>query len=291
MLLRGYSGTVFTAPYIRSSGLSVKPSPSASLRRAAAALALTLFVASNALGWGREGHEVVAIIAERHLTARARERVRQILGPEGSLAAVSTWADEIRPSRPETAPWHYIDIPLNASAIDPARDCLKGDCVTTAITRFVAVLRDNAASADAKNEALKFVVHFVADLHQPLHCADNHNRGGNDVHVTFFGENANLHSVWDTLLIERIDPDTESYAKRLDDALTDSNITAFENGTVEDWALESHAVAQKVAYGALHAGETLELGAGYLQTAAPVVDLQLQKAGIRLASILNHALQ
>jgi S1/P1 Nuclease len=260
------------------------------LRRAVAAFALTLVVASDALGWGQEGHRVVATIAERHLTAKARERVRQILGPEGSLAAVSTWADEIRPSRPETAPWHYIDIPLNASAIDPARDCPNGDCVTAAITRFVAVLRDNASTPDAKSEALKFVVHFVADLHQPLHCADNHDRGGNDLHVTFFGENVNLHSVWDALLVERIDPNTESYAKRLDAALTDSDIRTFEQGTVEDWALESHAVAQKVAYGTPPSGETLKLGADYFQTAAPAVDLQLQKAGIRLGFILNEAL-
>jgi S1/P1 Nuclease len=283
---------VFTAPYIRSPRLSVNISPSASLHgAAAAAFALTLFVASNALGWGQEGHQVVSIIAERHLTAKARERVRQILGPEGSLAAVSTWADEIRPSRPETAPWHYIDIPLNASAIDPARDCPNADCVTAAITRFVGVLRDTASSPDAKSEALKFVVHFVADLHQPLHCADNHDRGGNDVHVTFFGTNTNIHSVWDTLLIERIDPNKESYAKRLDAALTDSNIDAFGKGTVEAWALESHEVAQKVAYGALPSGGTLELGPGYFQTVAPAVDLQLQKAGIRLASILNGALE
>jgi hypothetical protein len=282
---------VFTAPYIRSSGLSVKVLPSGSLRRAAAALTLTLFVASNALGWGQEGHRVVAIIAERHLIAKALERVRQILGPEGSLAAVSTWADEIRPSRPETAPWHYVDIPLGASAIEPARDCPNGDCVTAAITRFVAVLRDSASSPDAKNEALKFVVHFVADLHQPLHCADNHDRGGNDVRVTFYGEKANLHSVWDTLLIERIDSDTESYAKRLDAALTDSSIGAFEQGTVEDWALESHAVAQKVAYSALPRRENLDLGADYFQTVAPPVDLQLQEAGIRLAFVLNETLK
>jgi hypothetical protein len=261
------------------------------LRRAAAAFALTLVVASSALGWGQEGHRVVAIIAERHLTAKARERVRQILGPEGSLAAVSTWADEIRPSRPETAPWHYIDIPLDASAIDPARDCPKGDCVTAAITRFVAVLRNTASSPDAKSEALKFVVHFVADLHQPLHCSDNHDRGGNDVHVKFFGENGNLHSVWDTLLIERIDSNTESYAKRLDAALTDSSIGAFEQGMVEDWALESHSVAVKVAYGALPSGGTLDLGADYFQAASPAVDVQLWTAGIRLALILNEALQ
>jgi hypothetical protein len=260
-------------------------------RRAGAAFALTLLAVSSALGWGREGHRVVATIAERHLTARAREHVRQILGTDGSMAALSTWADEIRPSRPQTAPWHYIDIPLNASAIDPASDCPNGDCVIAAITRFVAVLRDNASSANARNEALKFVVHFVADLHQPLHCADNHDRGGNDVHVTFFGENANLHSVWDTLLIERIDPNTENYAKRLDAALADSDKSTFERGTVEDWVLESHAVAQKVAYGALPPGQTLDLGSDYFQAAAPAVDLQLQKAGIRLASILDDTLQ
>jgi nuclease S1 len=261
------------------------------LRRAGATFALTLLLVSNALGWGQEGHRVIATIAERHLTASARERVRQILGPEESLAVVSTWADEIRPSRPETAPWHYIDIPLDASAFDPARDCPNGNCITAAIIRFVAVLRDDASSPDSKNEALRFVVHFVADLHQPLHCADNHDRGGNDVHVTFFGANANLHSVWDTLLIERIDPDPESYAKRLDAALADSDISAFEQGTVEDWALESHVAAQKVAYGVLPRGETLDLGTDYFRAAAPAVDLQLQKAGIRLASILNEALQ
>jgi hypothetical protein len=119
----------------------------------------------------------------------------------------------------------------------------------------------------------------------------NYDHGGNDVHVTFFGENANLHSVWDTLLIERIDPNTESYAQRLDAALTGSDISTFEGGTVEDWALESHAVAVKVAYGALPHGETLDLGASYFQIAAPAVDLQLQKAGIRLALILNEALE
>jgi len=257
---------VFTAPYIRLSRLLVKLTRSTRRQRqrdgkhsgwrAAAALALTVFAATNALCWGREGHQIVVVIAESHLSATARERVRQILGPDTSLAAVSTWADEIRPSRPETAPWHYVDIPLNASAIDLTRDCPKEDCVTAAISRFIAVLRDNTSSPDAKNEALKFVVHFEADLHQPLHCADDHDRGGNDVHVTFFGTNANLHSVWDTMLIERIDSDPGHYANRLDANLKDSAIRVFEQGTVEDWAVESHGVAQKVVYGALPSGET-----------------------------------
>jgi hypothetical protein len=261
------------------------------VRQAATVFALMLLVASNVLGWGREGHEIVVAIAERHLTTMARERVRQILGPDTSLAAVSTWADEIRPSQPKTAPWHYVDIPLDASAIDLARDCPNGDCVIAAINHFKELLRDKTSMPEVKNEALKFIVHFVADLHQPLHCADDHDRGGNDVHVTFFGENANLHSVWDTLLIERIDPDPENYANRFDADLTDSTIRAFEQGTVEDWALESHAVAQQVVYGALPHRETLDLGADYLRGVARAVDVQLQKAGIRLAFVLNEALQ
>jgi hypothetical protein len=261
------------------------------VRRAAAVFALMLLGASNALGWGREGHQVVVAIAERHLTETARERVRQILGPDTSLAAVSTWADEIRPSRPKTAPWHYVDIPLNASAIDLARDCPNGDCVIAAINHFKELLRDQTSTPEAKNEALKFVVHFIADLHQPLHCADDHDRGGNDEHVTFFGGNANLHSVWDTLLIERIDSDPGHYANRLDADLTDSTIRAFERGTVEDWALESHAVARKVVYGALSRRDAIDLGTDYFEVAAPAADLQLQKAGIRLAFVLNEALQ
>lgn len=261
------------------------------VRRAATAFVLILLVGSNVLGWGREGHEIVVAIAERHLTETARERVRQILGPDTSLAAVSTWADEIRPSRPKTAPWHYVDIPLNASAIDLARDCPNGDCVIAAINHFNELLRDKTSMPEVKNEALKFIVHFVADLHQPLHCADDHDRGGNNVHVTFFGENANLHSVWDTLLIERIDSDPRHYANRLDADLTDSTIRAFEQGTVEDWALESHAVAQMVVYGALPTRETFDLGADYFDVASVAADLQLQKAGIRLALILNEALQ
>lgn len=261
------------------------------LRRAATAFVISLLMASNALGWGQEGHRVVATIAEAHLTPKAREKVQEILGVDGSLAEVSTWVDEVRPSRPQTAPWHYIDIPLNASAIDLARDCPDGDCVTAAISRFQVVLRDASSTPSAKNEALKFIVHFVADLHQPLHCEDNNDKGGNGLQVTFFDENANLHSVWDTLLIERINPDAVDYAAKLNATIKDSDIAAWEQGLVEDWALESHTVAQKVAYGMLPPRPKPDLGTDYFQTAAPAVGLQLQRAGIRLAYILNQAFQ
>jgi nuclease S1 len=261
------------------------------LRRTLAALAVSLLITSNALAWGDEGHRVVATIAQMHLTPKATKAVRRILGPDNSLMSVSTWADEIRPSRPDTAPWHYIDIPLKASTIDPQRDCPDGNCVTAAITHFMAVLRNSSSTRDQKSEALKFIIHFVGDLHQPLHCADNNDRGGNEASVTFFGEPSNLHAVWDTLLIERIDPDSKRYATMLNAEIKGSDIATWEDRTVEDWALESHAVAQKVAYGALPAGKVPDLGKSYFAIAAPAVDHQLEKAGIRLAYILNQIFQ
>lgn len=255
----------------------------------AGAFAILLIIASNAFAWGTEGHQVVAQIAEMHLTAKARKTIGQILGPQNSLVSVSTWADEIRPSHPDTAPWHYIDIPLKASTIDPEKDCPGGNCVTGAITRFLKILRNSSSTISDKSEALKFVVHFIGDFHQPLHCADDRDRGGTDLAVTFFGESTNLHSVWDTLVIERINPDPDSYAMRLNSEITDSHITAWEQGNIDDWALENHEVAQRVAYGALPVGDNL--GTDYFQIAAPVVNLQLQKAGIRLAFILNQLFQ
>ena len=260
-------------------------------RRAGAALVICLLVASNGFGWGPKGHQVVATIAESHLTAKGSREVQAILGRGESLATVSTWADDVRLARPETAPWHYIDIPLNAAAIDRTRDCPNGDCVTAAITRSLAVLRDASSSADAKNEALKFIDHFVGDLHQPLHCEDNSDKGGNGLHVRFFGEEANLHSVWDVFLIERINPDAADYAAKLNAAITKPDIAAWDKGTVEDWALESHRVAQQVAYGRLPQGQEPDLATDYLRSASPAVNLQLQKAGIRLAYLLNQALQ
>jgi S1/P1 Nuclease len=261
------------------------------LRFALAALSILPFVASNAFAWGQEGHRVVATIAEKHMTANARAKVQEILGVDGPMAAVANWADEIRPSRPQTAPWHYIDIPLNATDIDPARDCRNGDCVTAAITRFLAVLRDASSTSAAKNEALKFIIHFVGDLHQPLHCEDNNDRGGNGLQVTFFGRNANLHSVWDTLLIEHIDANTDNYATMPGAKIEDSDISAWQQGTVEGWALESHAVARQVAYEALPPGQKADLGMDYLKAVAPAVDLQLARAGMRLAYILNQVFQ
>jgi hypothetical protein len=256
--------------------------------RSGAALSMSLLLSAQAFGWGDEGHKIISIIADRHLTAQARRKVEEIIGPGISLASISNWADTIQRARPETSSWHYIDIPMAASQIDFARDCPKGNCVTAAIARSIGVVRDTLSPPEAKVEALKFLVHFVGDLHQPLHCVDNNDRGGSRLQVAFFGERTNFHRLWDSLLIERIDPNAESYAARLDGGLSQTDIDVWDQGTLDDWALETHALAVKVIYAGLPRGELPELGADYLHTAAPTIDHQLQMTGIRLANILNE---
>jgi hypothetical protein len=167
------------------------------------ASALLLLLPGTALAWGSEGHHIIADIAEQYLEPATAQQAHEMLALDNvtTLAAVSTWADDIRTQRPETAPWHYVNIPINPPdgtppAYDARRDCPTGDCVVAKIGTFEAVLRDKSAPPRHRLEALKFLVHLVGDISQPLHCADNQDRGGNDVHVDFMGWRTNLHAVW-----------------------------------------------------------------------------------------------
>ena len=157
----------------------------------------------SSFAWGREGHEVIVILAMHYVRKGTAVRVRELLGSE-SLGEASFWADEYRHDHPDTGPWHYIDIPLGDAGIDMARECPKGRCVIAKTEEFLAVLKDPKADRSAKVQALKFVIHFVADLHQPLHCKDDGDKGGNARHVIFDGHPDNLHWVWDTGLLQHI---------------------------------------------------------------------------------------
>lgn len=131
------------------------------------------------------------------MSSDALAKARALLGVS-SLDDVATWADDIKEERPETGGWDFINVPLDAPAIDPLRDCAGDNCVTAQIGKFTGVLKDGSADATARQEALKFLIYFVADLHQPLHCEDNDDRGGGQKTVSFFGRIENLHAVWDT---------------------------------------------------------------------------------------------
>jgi nuclease S1 len=245
---------------------------------------------SAALAWGPQGHRVVARIAQVNLKPAARAQVDALLGPLDSMAAESSWADDTRVDFPETGPWHYIDIPLDANSIDMTHDCPQGNCVIGQIEKYEGVLKDSHASEANRRLALRFLIHFVGDLHQPLHCEDNNDKGGNMVQVNFFGQPSNLHSVWDSGILGHIQPYGNRLAELLSSRITPAEKARWVKGSLEDWAMESHQMARNVAYKDLSAGSPPDLGQAYVDAATPGVEEQLEKAGIRLADILNQIL-
>jgi hypothetical protein len=163
------------------------------------------------------------------------------------------------------------------------------------IERFSKVLADPATDFKKRQKALKYLIHFVGDLHQPLHAGDNHDHGGNDVQVEFLGETINpykhqpwnLHAVWDSGILEEHDRDAHHYAERLNAWLHTQPEGAFQDGSVVDWAMESHRIAKDHVY---VLPENHKLREAYCRANAPMVDQQLAKAGVRLAKLLNDAL-
>jgi len=240
--------------------------------------------------WGREGHEVIALIAERYMTGGALAKTHDLLGG-ASISSVASWADDYRHDHPETGSWHYIDIPLPESQIDMARECANGQCVIAQTEHFLSVLKDRTAVPTSRAEALRFVVHFVGDLHQPLHDEDADDKGGNTRRVIFDGRPDNLHWVWDTGLLEDINRNPEALAAELEAKITAADRATWETGSIEDWVMEGHRLAQTVAYGDLGGENPASITAAYERQADPVIELQLEKAGVRLAHILNEALR
>jgi hypothetical protein len=189
-----------------------------------------------------------------------------------------------------TGPWHYIDIPIDKPHRDMARDCPKGDCVIRKIEDFEAVLRDANAPPTQRREALMFVIHFIGDMHQPLHSSDDSDKGGNDKHVVFNGRNMNLHSLWDGGLLGQIGKEDDLFPAWSADAARHAK--KWSKGSVEDWAEQCHKVSVKIAYGKLpkttDKTKPYIIDAAYTQKADPVIKDQIEKAGDRLARALNE---
>ncbi len=254
-----------------------------------ALLLLCFWAAPSSNAWGPDGHWIVGRIAEDHLSPNVAKRLSLLFGGSISLAEVANWADEIRPDRPETAAWHFINIPPAATELDLKRDCPADDCVTIQIRRAVGILRLGMRDADERQEALKFLVHLVGDLHQPLHAGYGQDRGGNDILVIADRESSNLHAWWDSKVVSRLGGDKETVAARLSASISAEQKKGWEMGSPRDWTWESHLVAVRVAYGGLPPGNPKELDDGYLRQGALVAEEQLAKAGIRLAKVLNDA--
>jgi nuclease S1 len=256
-----------------------------------AALLPALAICPAARAWGCEGHQIVAYIAEAHLTPRARRMALKILAaspidpslsrycqPRNSdpFADASTWADDFRAQHPETGPWHFIDIPRGAhkGPLEPYCPPATG-CVVSALEAQLRVLKNPKSSVAARADALRFIIHFVGDIHQPLHDTTNNDEGGNCVPVKFFGEfpketdatresfEPNLHRVWDVGILDKFafppvtrSADSIDAARTLAGDITTSfqlQIRTWQSKPIDfaAWAWESHALADSVAYGKL----------------------------------------
>lgn len=248
------------------------------------------FLALPALGWKRDGHRIVAELAQAQLRPEARAEVARLLAgePEPTLAGVADWADEVRKADPSDArsSWHYINF-RNGCDYVPARDCPDGNCVVAAINRQFLVLSDRARPDAERRDALKYLVHLVADVHQPLHSTPRNDKGGGDYQLIVDGRGTNLHQVWDQDIILSAKLPSADYAATL---AAKSPLPADPTGRSDrpavDWALESCRIVRD---GTLYP-DGHRIDAAYLRAQRPVVETRLRLAGARLAGMINYAL-
>ena len=233
--------------------------------------------------WGKTGHRTMGEIAAKHLSKKAAKKISALLGGE-SLAFVSTYADEIRSDDAyrKYAPWHYVSFPFGARYENTPKN-KRGDIIM-GIQNCIDVLKDATSSQKDKEFYLRMLVHFIGDLHMPLHVGLKEDKGGNSFKVKWFGKQTNLHSVWDTKIIEGY---AMSYTELTNnvDVLSKKEIQTIQSGAVTDWMYESRALCEDV-YANTSVGDNL--GYKYMYRYVNVSRKQLQKAGLRLASILNE---
>ncbi|MEX2299870.1 MAG: S1/P1 nuclease [Bryobacterales bacterium] len=269
--------------------LSVISSP----RRICRALpaALCLFVALNASpawAWGPLGHLIVARIAEREVGSKAASRLRFYLEKEGGIESAARWAGDIAGERPDTARWSFIHIAPSAMELDLTQQCPANDCVTVKIREFEGIARLGVRDRTQITEAVKFMIHLMGDLHQPLHAGYASDEGGGKIPVLLNGRQMSLLDAWETTLVERLGTDDAAIADRLLQKMTSAQREQWSDGNLRDWTWESHLLAARVAYGALPSGSPKALNEDYIAQAAQVIETQLMKAGVRLARILDR---
>jgi hypothetical protein len=257
-------------------------------------VALTLLLPRTVIGWGPVGHETIAYIAQGRLTPAVLLKIHAIIDREDDLAKIANWADEMRDFQPETKSWHYIDLPIrqNLQAGDVHNFCPRNDCVIAQIQISKGVLTDPSQSQREKLRALKFLVHFVGDLHQPLHTADDGDHGGNDKTIRFQEEPMKLHGLWDDLIEKQATENPSKFATELASKITAAKVHQWLEGDEITWALEGYKIAKEQIYKNYPPGPqdltNVNLGNAYYKQMRPIVEEQLQKASVRLTKILQE---
>jgi hypothetical protein len=277
------------------------------MRRLLAALLILLTPLAPAHAYWEYGHETVAQIAEANMSAKARTNMQRLLRaspllgtpkcPLRTIKDVSVWADCIKgdPLRwGYTSSWHYQNVDI-CKPFDLKSACAGGNCVSAQIDRNFALLKDRSLPANVRLEALAFLVHFVGDLHQPLHAGDHADRGGNDLKASYgVMPGYNLHSVWDGLLADRAISGAPAIVRRF----SNSEKAAMASGTTRDWSEENWAVSRDIAYRRAVDGDPcgpkpdglVTIDEADVAASRAALRLQVERGGLRLARLLEEAL-
>ena len=286
-----------------------------------AGVAMLCLGSRPASAWGDEGHEVIGLIAERYLQPAVHERVLELLRQDDTglvprdIAHEATWADKYRDSDRDTSrrrylatrDWHFVDLEIQGMDVNracygrrplgagvPASAGPAEACIIDKIDQFYAELENPATAPDERRLALQFLLHLVGDLHQPLHASDDHDQGGNRKLASGSGMAPNnLHHDWDTEFVARLGASDTEIARALIARISDAERARWSSGTPLDWTMETYTVSKTHAYGLLPApsGSSYQLSQAYVDDATRVTAEQLSKAGVRLAALLNRALE
>jgi hypothetical protein len=257
------------------------------LRRSSLLGALCLLLAAppSARAWGFEGHRMIASLAEPQLSPVARAELRRLLAqePGATLSSISTWADEHR--SPASGRWHYVNFPAGDCEYRPARDCANGACVIEALNRQTALLASAKADDAKRLLALKYVVHLVGDVHQPLHAGHAADQGGNRLQLRAFGRGSNLHALWDSGLIASHDGGAPALQAQLAAVLHAE--ARPQAPAAAAWALESCRLVEAPDF----YPATRRVGTAYRDAQRATLEARLKAAARRLAAVLNDSLK
>jgi len=252
------------------------------MRRCLAVLVVVLFVAPDAFGWGQTGHRVVGYVAQQRLSPEAKEQLDELLNGE-SLAQVSTWMDEIRSDSAydHTHTWHWVTIPDGMRYAETEKNP-DGDALGKT-REIIGALRADTLAVEKERDYVRYLVHLVGDLHQPLHVGTGQDRGGNEETVIWFGEPSNLHRVWDSGMIDRKQLSFTEMARFVLGPASDARMAEWSENGVGAWVRESMGYRDQV----YDLPQDRELGYAYSYNAFDIVEKRILQAGVRLAAMLN----
>ena len=265
---------------------------------------IVLLLTFSIYSWGRVGHETIVYIAEQNLDRLTLERIKPLIGSE-SLEEVSIWADQYKQNHRSTASWHYVNIPVynkvtlnNVSQFYSITGRTNNDNLVYQIKYDINLLKSGKGSFKENQAALWFLIHFIGDLHMPLHVGDDNDRGGNGKQIRFFnplshsnkGHVTNLHSLWDNLIQVKASEDPEQLGLELNNKINEIDKKKWASGSIDSWAYESYSLSKEIEKEFPRGPSTsvILLPKEYFYRMRPACDIQLQKAGIRLANLLKE---